>query len=171
MRFLTITAMLTLSTVFWAVDKVQLQMKTGLWEVATTPTTDSELPLPAELLEKLTPEQRARLEERVKARSADQTTVRKRCVTSEQSRTGVPFLPYRSCTRTSINSVGGRIVLGFECADQRLKRKGTLRIQVLKTMSVRGEWNLRLGGQDRAPDLSYTFTANWRSSHCNVQEQ
>lgn len=170
MRFLRIAGMLTLSIVLWGVDKVQLHLKTGLWEVTTTRSTDSELPIPAELLEKLTPEQRARLNERVKARSADRTTLTKRCVTLEQLRTGVPFLPYRSCRRTSIEPVAGSVVLGIECADQRMSHQGTLRIQVLQAMSVKGEWDPHSSGDARASDLPYTFTANWRSSHCRGQE-
>lgn len=171
MRFLPIAGMLTLFTVLWAVDEVQLHLKPGTWVLTATPLADSELPIPAELLEKLTPEQRARLEERVKARSADRTTITRRCLTSEQLRTGVPFPPYPSCTRTSIHSAGASIVLGLECGDPGLRREGTLRIQVLQAVSVSGEWNLHRVGQDRTPDLNYTFTANWRSSHCSDQRQ
>src|SRR5882724_1490051 len=59
------------SAAVWAGGKFQpLDVKTGLWETTTTNTHSGEMPLPAELLDRLTPEQRARMEARMKANSA-----------------------------------------------------------------------------------------------------
>jgi hypothetical protein len=164
---------LALSAVLWAADKVQLRLKTGVWDVTTAVITDKGLPVPAAILEKLTPEQRARLEERMKARSAERTTgtVSQRCVTSEELRSGVPFLPYRSCTRKSIDSAAGMITLGIECTDQAVRREGTLRIQRLEAGFVKGEWTIHSNGEDHAKDLTYGFTASWRGSGCGRQEK
>ncbi|HTE88846.1 MAG TPA: hypothetical protein VK639_07845 [Terriglobales bacterium] len=58
------------SVTVWAADKLQpLNVKTGLWETTTTRITSGEIPIPAEMLARLTPEQRAKMEARMKANS------------------------------------------------------------------------------------------------------
>jgi hypothetical protein len=47
-----------------------LNIKPGLWETTMTIRTAGQLPMAAELLNKLTPEQRAEFEARMQARSA-----------------------------------------------------------------------------------------------------
>jgi len=64
-----------------AADNVQpLNVKAGLWEVTTTGASSKDVVLPAALLEKLSSEQRARIEERIKASRSDtaKTTIKKR---------------------------------------------------------------------------------------------
>lgn len=43
-----------------------LNIKTGLWETTSTLKMSGDMPIPAGMLDKLTPEQRARLDERMK---------------------------------------------------------------------------------------------------------
>ena len=68
--FLGLVFTLTLTTQR-ADNRPSLNLKIGLWEVTTTVTTSEEMPIPAGLLEKLTPAQRARVEERMKARKSE----------------------------------------------------------------------------------------------------
>jgi hypothetical protein len=94
MRLIPLLALVTLSTATGAADKVRpLNVKLGLWEVTTTVMASEEIPIPAGLLEKLTPEQRARVEERIEARSsqAAKVTRRKFCLTGEQLNKGPIF--------------------------------------------------------------------------------
>ena len=71
-----------------AADSVQpLDVKLGLWESTTTTEHSGAPPIPDEVLARLTPEQRAKIEERAKA-SAQQgpkTTTRKNCVKEGRS--------------------------------------------------------------------------------------
>jgi len=64
--------------------KVQpLNVKPGLWESTRTINRAGQMPIPAEMLNRLSPEQRARMEERMNAHSAahSSTSSRKHCVT------------------------------------------------------------------------------------------
>ena len=54
MRLIPLIALLALSTGTGAVDKVQsLNVKLGLWEVTTIAAANTEMPIPAGLLERL----------------------------------------------------------------------------------------------------------------------
>jgi hypothetical protein len=106
-RKIPVVLMVTASAL-WAADKYQpLDVKTGLWEVSTTISTGGQLPIPADLLEKLTPEQRARFEERMNAKSLQpaKPIVSKNCLTQEQLDKGDSFTENRkSCTHTIVSS-------------------------------------------------------------------
>ena len=62
-----------------------LNVKPGFWESTRTWTTSGQMPIPAGMLDRLTPEQRARFEERIKANSSAKTHTDddKHCVTKE----------------------------------------------------------------------------------------
>src|SRR5215471_1665648 len=96
--------MLIFALTAFAADKMQrLNVKTGLWEVTTTMSTQGETPVPAELLQRLTPEQRARMEARMKAQPAgrSRTTTEKNCLTEEDLAKGDSFSknPNQECTQ------------------------------------------------------------------------
>ncbi len=72
-------------TAGWAADMTPMNVKTGQCESTITSETSGQLPIPQEMLDKLTPEQRAKMEAAMKARGGqgDCTTTYKRCVTNE----------------------------------------------------------------------------------------
>jgi hypothetical protein len=154
----------------WAADKVQpLNVKAGLWEVTTTVTTSGELPIPAGLLEKLTPEQRARIKDRIEARKSEpgKTTIRKLCLTRKQLDNGIPFGPDRkSCTRTVLTSSASEVDLRVECLDQGIKRDGTFQIEALSSENAKGSVRFSAASGDNAMRSTSTFTANWIAPFC-----
>ena len=93
----------------FAADKMQrLNVKTGLWEVTKTIHTEGHTPIPAAMLERLTPEQRARMEARLKAQPADRsrTITARNCVTEQDMQKGSLFStnPNNECTEHIVNS-------------------------------------------------------------------
>ena len=67
---LVVVLIITASAGLWAADRYQpLDVKTGLWEVTTTVSTSGQMPIPPDLLAKLTPEQRAKFEQQMSGRS------------------------------------------------------------------------------------------------------
>ena len=84
LRFLTMVLFLTASVSSLAQKKnaddpqhgatlQPLNIKPGLWEQTVNTTIAGEMPISTEMLNRLTPEQRARMEERMKANSAAHT--------------------------------------------------------------------------------------------------
>ena len=162
---------LALSLAALAVDKVQpLNVKIGLWEVTTNTTKVEDIVIPAGLLERLTPEQHARLEERMRARPSDppRVTMRNYCLTKEQLEKGVSFgVNRKSCISKVVHSTGNRLEMRMECGiqGQGIKSAGELEIEALDTEKVKGLVRLTIVG-DRAAASSSTFTARWIGPVC-----
>jgi len=83
-----------------------LNVKAGLWESARTWTTSGQMPIPEGMLDRLTPEQRARFEERMKANSSakSHTTDDKHCVTKEDLQRPPNLTGNADCTWTLLES-------------------------------------------------------------------
>jgi hypothetical protein len=131
---LMVGLILMFAVAIWATDKLQpLNVKLGLWEVTKTITTNGQLSVPPEMLSRLTPEQRARLEERMKAQSADKTTTLtyKSCLTKEKLERAEGFGEDKeNCSRTIIYAKKQRrIGKNGKCDDvfRRLSRQGSRR--------------------------------------------
>ncbi|HEY1242524.1 MAG TPA: hypothetical protein VGF16_18310, partial [Bryobacteraceae bacterium] len=83
--FFAITILYPLAS--WGADDFKpMDVKTGLWESTMTNQMSGQMPIPAEALAKLTPEQRARIEQAMKARASQgpKTSTNRSCVTKEQ---------------------------------------------------------------------------------------
>jgi hypothetical protein len=170
MRRISLVAALTLSALGVAPKVTPLNLKTGLWEVTTTTVAGDNNMLPAALLEKLTPEQRARVEERMKARSADpqKTSLAKHCLTKQELERGTPFLPAQnSCRWTVLTAATNRVQMRGECVDHGLKTKRTLRIDALSPEEAEGSLQLFRENQNASPTTTSTFKAKWIGPHCS----
>jgi hypothetical protein len=168
-RLTPAVAILTLSIATLAVDKAQpLKVRLGLWEVTTTVTTSSDMPIPAAILEKLTPEQRARIEERMKARKSDpqKTTIMKQCLTRRELERGVPFRrTQKSCSWTVIHSTSSKVEMRGYCIDQGVKKEGTLRIEALSPEAAEGSVQFSTN-ENVTHGLASTFKAKWIGPSC-----
>jgi hypothetical protein len=162
--------MFTLALPAWVTDKVQpLNVKLGLWETTTTVASSGEMPIPPDLLAKLTPEQRAKMEERMKARSAGQarTTTRKSCLTKEQLDKALAFGEDRkSCTRTVITSTSSKLGVRFECAEQGMKVEGTVQVEALSPENVEGSVHMTGAGSGHTMNTTSNFTSKWLGPAC-----
>lgn len=78
-----IAAGLLVPVLAFAADR--LNVKTGLWEMATTIETQGMPPMPADVLAKMTPEQRAKMEAMLQSRAAagPRTHTYKECITEK----------------------------------------------------------------------------------------
>jgi len=145
-----------------------LNVKAGLWESSRTWTASGQMPVPAGMLDRLTPEQRARFEERMKANSSTKTHTAedKHCVTEEDLQKPPRYTECADCTWTFLES-----------SDTRAKGNGTCQVEGM-TMTGAGEF--------RAPDQEHmtatihltstggghtmitdaTIASKWLSSSC-----
>jgi hypothetical protein len=162
----------TLSLATQGADNAQsLNVKIGLWEVTTTVTTSEEMPIPAGLLEKLTPGQRARVEERMKAWKSEpgKTSIKKQCLTSKHLDGGIPFgRDRKSCTRTVLTSTSSKVVMHVECLEKGIKSTGIFQIEALSSENVKGSMRLSTTGGDNATNSTSTFTAKWIGPFCST---
>jgi uncharacterized protein DUF3617 len=172
MRNIYVGVILMASVAVWAADKVQpLNVKVGLWEVTMNMTSSGEMPVPAELLARLTPEQRARVDERMKARSAEKTktTTHKNCLTKENLDQGTTFgEDKKSCTRTIIASTSSKAEVRLVCEDQGMKTDATFQIDALSAESVKGSVHMMMDGGGHTMNSNSSFTAKWIGPVCGA---
>jgi len=168
-RLISLVWLAALPVAIWAADKVKpLKIRVGLWEVTTT-IAHEKMPIPAALLEKLTPDQRARIQARMDAQKSDSgTTVTKECVTRKRLDQGSPFQPNReSCTRTVVTSASNQLNFRVECSDQGTKDIETIDIEAVDSETVRGSIQRSVTGDDSV-NASSTFYAKWIRASCNT---
>jgi len=155
----------------WAADKRQpLNVRPGLWETTMTTTTSGEMPIPAELLSKLTPEQRIKMEQKMKDNSGEKTRTLtdKSCVTKEQIEKGLEFGHEQGrCTRTVVNSTGSVIDLQVTCADEGMNTRGTMHFEALSPESMNGTSQMTANGGGHAMTVHMSFTSKWLGPTCS----
>ena len=174
MRAIFVGLLLATSGSVWAADKPQpLNVKPGLWETTMTTTTSGEMPIPAELLSKLTPEQRARMLEKMKANSGGKTRTftDKACVTKKQLEDGFEFGHEQGkCARTVVNSSGSVIDVQVACADEGMNTTGTVHFEALSPESIKGSSQMNANGGGHAMSFHIIYTAKWIGPVCSKTE-
>ncbi len=157
-------------SVVWAADKLQtLNVKTGLWRVTTITVTKGEMPIPTEMLARLTPQQRTRMEERMKARSPERTTTttEKICVTKEQLGQGPAFGEDRKqCVRKVLASTSKKANMKIECEQEGVKGDGILQFEALAPESVTGYEHITASDGTHTMHSTSTITAHWIGPAC-----
>jgi len=169
MRTILAALVMLSSVTVWAADKLQpLNVKTGLWETTTTRITSGEIPIPAGL----TPEQRAKMEARMKANSAEKTKTNtsKSCMTKEKLEKAPFSDEQKECTRTIVTSTSSKAEVRFTCDQADTKVNGTINVEALNPENVKGSGNATMTGGGHTMTTSGTFTSKWLGSDCGAVE-
>jgi hypothetical protein len=171
MRIRLVLGIVLVALAAFAGDKVQrLNVKTGLWENTTTVNSQGQMPIPAEMLERLTPEQRARMEARMKAQPNERsrTFTEKHCVTAKDLNDGTLFSknPSQECTQEIVNSTSTSAEVHLVCAAEGIKGDGTVKVQVLNPENVKGTTQIHASGNGQTINTNSSFTAKWLSASC-----
>lgn len=162
--------MMLISSAAWAQGKFQpLNVKTGLWESTTSTTTSGQMPIPAEFLAKLSPEQRAKMEARMNANASStprtRTHTSKGCETKEKL-AEQPFGNQQECKETVISSTGSRMEVKVSCAIGDVKTSGTMKIEALSPEAVKGSGQMTSNGGGHTMTVNTAFSAKWLGSSC-----
>jgi len=162
--------MFLLSAALYAGDKSQpLNVKTGLWGTAMTTKMSGAIPLPAELMSQLTPEQRAVMEARMKANSGEKTwtDTSKSCLTKEQLEKGRAFEQKdKECSQTVATSNGNKAELRFACEIENIKMSGTMYLEAVSPEDVKGSGQTTATGNGHTMNGNTNFSAKWLGPAC-----
>lgn len=174
MRIRLISAILLVALAAFAGDKMQrLNVKMGLWENTTTINTQGQMPIPSEMLDKLTPEQRARMEARMKAQPNERshTITEKHCITEKDLDKGSLFTtkPNQECTEQLVSSNASYAEVRYVCEAEGIKGNGTVKIQVIDPEHVKGSTQIHAAGNGQTIDTQSTFTSKWLSASCGKE--
>jgi len=154
----------------WAADVVPLAVKTGQWESTSTSETSGTPPIPPEVLAQMPPEQRAKMEERMKAMAAPRTTTTKNCVTKEQIDKAFDMGsgPQKSCTRTVVSSSASKQEIRIDCTTEKIKSTGIFRVEAVNSETVKGSMQMTMNNAGGRPmNVNSTFTSKWLGPTCD----
>lgn len=179
-RTAAVSLLLSLASV--AADKapvvnVPLTIKVGLWQMTYT-TDKNGVPVvhavPPELLAKMTPEQRAKTEARLKAKATQGAQVEKReyCLTEDRLKNTVfdPTNSNASCQRTTIVSTGKLQQFHEECADGGSKRTIEGRFESVDADTVKGSLKVKSEGAS-AYTMNVEIAGRWIAADCGNEAQ
>ena len=152
-----------------AVKLQPLNLKTGLWESTRTIKRTGQLPIPAEMLNRLTPEQRARMQERIKANSAAHTSTatEKHCITKEDLESDrLKLLETKECSTTVLNSTPTAAKAKFVCDQEGMRLTGTLELVAADPEHVNGSYQSAVNGGGNTTNVDGTWTSKWLGPSC-----
>lgn len=147
----------------------QLNIKPGLWETSISSNTAGEMPIPAEMLNRLTSEQRARMEERMKANSAahGHSTTHKKCVTKEdlQNRK-LDFAGDKECTPTVTASTSTMAKGKLSCQTEGMQGTAVFEMEAPDPEHYKGSSHGTLNANGHTMNIDTTFSGKWLGSSC-----
>lgn len=150
--------------------KIQpLNIKLGLWESTRTINRAGELSIPAEMLNRLTPEQRAKMEERMKAHSAahTNTTTETHCVTKEDlERDRLKLAEAKECNTSVLDSTSTTVKAKLVCDQQGMHATGTLELVAADPEHMTGSYRSTINSNGHTMNVDGTWTSKWLSSSC-----
>jgi hypothetical protein len=149
--------------------KIQpLNVKPGLWETTSTFKSSGAPPVPPETLARLTPQQRARLEQRMNANSAGNTNTEtnKHCVTKDDVEKADFGQGKGECTYTVQTSTSTRVAGKYSCNVEGMAVNGTVDIAAPDSEHITGSTKGSLSGGSRTMNVESTFTSKFLSDRC-----
>ena len=144
-----------------------LNVKTGEWESTISSDTSGQLPVPQEMIDKMTPEQRTRMEAMMKARGMQgaRTTVTKHCVKKEDL--DKPFgNENKACKPNIVSSSATKQEIHMECEMGGGKQVGTLKFEAVDSSTVKGSMQMTASNGARTMNVNSTFSARWLGPAC-----
>jgi hypothetical protein len=145
-----------------------LNVKPGIWESTRTWTTSGQMPIPTGMLDRLTPEQRARFEERMKANSSAKThtTEDKHCVTREDLQKPPKFTQRENCTWTLLESSGTRTKGSAVCQVEGMNMTGTGEFEAPDQEHMTATIHLTSTGGGHSMTTDAKIASKWLGSSC-----
>lgn len=184
MRGTFIVALVLLTTTSWAQEKTQksatdkteksaavqyqpLNVKTGLWQNTMTTSLAGEMLIPPERLAKLSPEQRARVEAAMNARSGQgaKTTTYQSCLTKEELQK-TPFRDKKNCTETLVSSTKTQAEVKLVCTMEGIDGNGEMQIHAISDESVAGSGHGTATMEGRTMNTTWKLTGKWVRESC-----
>ena len=143
-----------------------LNMKTGLWEMTVNLKTSGDM-VPPGMMEKLTPEQRARLEARMNANSGGnaKTDTQKHCVTKEGLEKPINFGD-KDCSWTILESTSTRAKGNVSCQGTGITMSGNGEFEAPDPEHVRGFAHMTSNQGGNKMTVDSNFTWKWLGSSC-----
>lgn len=144
-----------------------LKVKPGLWE--TTTTTEKKGSKHPTNLDKLTPEQRAKVEKELAARVKRETRTVKSCLREAHIKNGEAFTgnPHRgACSHKFLTQTARDVAASIECRGAN-KMVGKVEMHAADAEHMTGKIDMTYGASDKLQLLSHSeVSARWLQADC-----
>ena len=168
-RFLLSFALVAGCAVWGFESYTPLDVKTGQWETTTTIQTDGVPPIPPEALERLTPDQRAKLEAAMKGRGMQgpRTSTHQNCVKKEDLENPLMFNnDQKACKTTIVSSSRAKAEMKIGCAQPPMKGNGNITVEALSSESVRITSQITASDGTHTMNMNMSGTSKWVGPVC-----
>jgi Protein of unknown function (DUF3617) len=153
-----------------AADTPQLNVKLGLWEVATHPQVNGNLPITDEQMAKLPPEQRAKFEAAMQAAIASgaQPRIFKECMTAEKRSHGfnAGSAQAKNCQVTLVTNTPSEFESRRECTSEDGKQSTSVHFRVVSSDHVSGTVNALISHGAKTMTVNSTMEGKWLGAYC-----
>jgi hypothetical protein len=145
-------------------------VKVGLWQTTGTTTTHGIMPFPEDLLRKMAPEQRDRVESKMQADTAGRTTTRtyKTCLTQSQLDDWKLYDNFeKDCKQSIDTSTGSRLDGHWDCDfGGGVIGTGVIHLEVINPQSTKGTIHMIAHGNGHEFTSDATISSKWLGAHC-----
>lgn len=144
-----------------------LNVKLGQWETTTSMQMSGMPAIPQDALDKMTPQQRQMIEDRMKSMQGKPTTT-KYCVKQEDVDKAMKFgTDDRDCTRTIVTSTSTAQEIKIECNRDGNKSTGVVRVDASNRENVKGTIRMNVASSGgRNMTMNGSFTSKWLGATC-----
>lgn len=145
-----------------------LKVKTGLWETTWSSEVSGRPPIPADMLQNMTPEQRAKLEAAMgkMASQAPEGRTNKSCLTKEKLEKDPFKQDNKSCTQTVLASTGSKMQIHEVCGNEYGKMDMIVDIEATDSEHVKGTVKSNTSGGGNSMNVNGTFNSKWLGAAC-----
>jgi hypothetical protein len=153
-----------------AAEPIKLNVKPGLWEIASQGQINGAPPIPEEQLARLTPEQRARFEAAMQASMANAAKPRlsKNCVTPEKIARGLDLDQHNdtSCQRKVVSNSASEMEFSEECGSDSGKSVISEHFQLSGSEQMTGNVHVVRTSGDKTMTIDSTIHGKWLGASC-----
>ena len=155
----------------WAADFRSLDVKTGQWETTVNGQTTGMPPIPDEVLNRLTPEQRAKMQAAMQANSGSKASVSRHCTTSKDLEKGFNAADQaaaaNSCSRLVVTSTSSKQEIRMDCTSGGMKSSGSIKVEAVDSEHVKGSIQMTSSNDGHTMNMNYTFVSKWVGPACS----
>jgi len=150
---------------------ITLNLRPGLWEMTSTGEATGALPIPQEMLDRLPPDRRAKIEAAIAASRArvSQPRVFKQCITAESLKRGIEANDREvseGCHPTVVSSTASAMDVRVQCTNPRHSTSGTFHFETSSPEAVSGTVNMTISEGARSMTMKRVIAGKWLGADC-----
>jgi len=147
----------------------RLNVKTGLWEITATTQMSGTPPMPKEMLDKLTPEQRKELEASIKqTQGTPFTDTSRECITERDLDRPFDAGDRDECTYELVRSTRTSQEYKLVCAGE-YKGTGTFKIAAPTSETMTGAFDVSVGDDSMKMTVKADMKGRWLGPDCGEE--